>query len=176
MLESLGSRLQHAFFTLPDLQGWLITLGLFGLFAVLTVVIVRSSQLFVFAPSRLSLRPAFILALIAFFTPSLPEETLYRALLTPSPPLQGNTDYFWMALSLFIFVAAHPLLAWLLMPSYRQIFYRPAFLLIVALLGVSCTLAYQLTGSIWTAIFIHWLTIVLWKVLFSGPDFGLVKG
>jgi len=37
------------------------------------------------------------------------------------------------------------------------------------LLGAACTGAYARTGSIWPPVAIHWLTVVLWKVLFAGP-------
>jgi predicted Abi (CAAX) family protease len=166
-------RLSQAFLAVPTASGWLWTVLLFVCFAASSLVVLRLSGLFRFSPSRLPLRYNLLLFLIAFFTPSLPEEALYRALLLP--PLDEARALFWIALSLFLYVIAHPLLAFLIMHSYRPIFYKPAFLLIVALLGISCTLAFYLTGSIWPPILIHWATIVLWKAFYSGPDFGLGK-
>jgi uncharacterized protein len=171
---TVAQRLTAAFLTLPDARGWLISALLFVLFAALSLLILRFSRLFEFSVTRLPLKHSLLLALIAFFTPSLPEETLYRALLLPQ--LDEARAWFWIGFSLFLYVAAHPVLAFLVMHSYRPIFYQPVFLLIVTLLGITCTTVFYLTASVWPPLVIHWATIVLWKVFYGGPDFGLGKG
>ena len=176
MLE-LRQRLFLAFTTLPDAGGWLFTLFLLAVFALATLLILRFSKLFTFSISELPRKHLLLLGLIAIFTPSLPEETLYRVLLLPHPGEAVALENLLSAsiVSLFLYVAAHPLLALVAWPWSRHIFYRPAFLLIVTLLGIACTLAYVRTGSVWAPTLIHWATIVGWKLFFGGPDFNLGK-
>lgn len=177
MLETLRQRLFLASSTLPDAEGWLFTFGLFALFALATFSILRISKLFTFSFSKLPPNYLLLLGIIAVFTPSLPEETLYRVLLLPHPTefSPAERPLLMSSVSLFLYIFAHPLLAFAIWPWSRHIFYRPAFLLIVALLGIACTLAYLRTGSVWAPTFIHWATIVGWKLFFGGPDFNFGK-
>ena len=177
MFELLKNRLETAFFTLPSVTGWLTTLLLFAVFAILTFAILRHTRLFEFSLIRLSPSRVLLLALIALFTPSLPEEIFYRVLLLPhaSEQVSLGTRVLWSVAALLVFVTAHPLLALTAWPWSRQIFYRPAFLAIVALLGTVCTLAYFVTGSLWAPVALHWATIVGWKLFYGGPDFNLGK-
>lgn len=176
-MSLLADRLKLAFFTLPSASGWLTTLLLFAVFAILTFAILHRTRLFEFSMIGLSPSQVLFLALIAVFTPSLPEEILYRVLLLPHATEQVSlgTRFLWSTVALLIFVAAHPLLALTAWPWSRQIFYRPAFLTIVALLGTVCTLAYLATGSLWAPVALHWATIVGWKLFYGGPDFNLGK-
>ena len=50
----------------------------------------------------------------------------------------------------------------------QPVFLEPGFLLVTAALGLTCTLAWRLTGSLWPAVVIHWLTVVGWKGLMAG--------
>ena len=175
MLELLAYRLRTAVSTLPDAGGWLLTLLLFALFAVLTHLILRSTRLFEFSLTGLPSSRILPLALIAVVTPSLPEEVLYRVLLLPHPNEQVSLTVrlLWSGGALLVFVAAHPLLALTAWPWSRRIFYRGSFLAIVALLGTVCTLAYFATGSVWASVALHWATVVGWKLFYGGPDFNL---
>lgn len=177
MLELLAYRLGTAFFTLPDANGWLLTLLLFAGFAVLTFFILRTTRLFSFSLIGLPRSSVLLLMLIAVFTPSLPEEIVYRVLLLPHPSeaVSLGMRVLWGGAALLVFVLAHPLLALTAWPWSRRIFYRPAFLAIVALLGTVCTLAYWATGSLWAPVSMHWATIVGWKLFYGGPDFNLGK-
>ncbi|WP_293204846.1 MULTISPECIES: hypothetical protein [unclassified Microcoleus] len=42
------------------------------------------------------------------------------------------------------------------------------FLLLAAVLGVACSIAYLLIGSIWPAVVIHWLGVTVWLLLLGG--------
>ncbi len=173
----LADRLRAAFFTLPDSSGWLATFVLFAVFAALTFVILRRTRLFKFALVRLPFSNIVLLALVAVVTPSLPEEIVYRVLPVPHPSedVSLTARVLWSGAALLVFVAAHPLLALVAWPWSRRIFYRGAFLAIVALLGTACTLAYLATGSLWAPVALHWATIMGWKLFYGGPDFNLSK-
>ncbi|MEZ4608408.1 MAG: CPBP family glutamic-type intramembrane protease [Deinococcales bacterium] len=174
-MEIFLYRLKLAFNSFPSPQEWLLCLGIFFIYALITLVILWRSRVFSFALSPLSLRYLFLLAFIALISPSLLEETFYRVLLLPHP---SEALIWWKVLgltvlSLSLFILAHPLLAYSLLKSYRPIFYHKSFLHIVFWLGLACSSSYLLTGSFWPPFLIHWLTIVLWKTFFKGPDFGL---
>ncbi len=106
-----------------------------------------------------------------FVLPSLIEELVWRWVLI-SPTVLGSISgksIKQILISSIIFTAAHPIAAILFVPHARDIFFQPAFLLIVFLLGMTCGTSYVLTKSIWPSVIIHWLTVLAWKFLFGGP-------
>ena len=103
-------------------------------------------------------------ALGLFLFPALQEELLFRALLLPSA-LEGVSPLAlvpWVALSVGLFVAWHPLLARTRRDPLRTLLADPRFLVQVTLLGLACSLAYLVSGSIWPPVLIHWLAVVVW--------------
>lgn len=171
------NRLKEALLTWPTASEWGVTLVILLIYASLALVINWRFQLFEFKRSSLPLSNLVLLAFIAVITPSLLEESLYRALLIPraSESLAFSTQLAWNAFSLLLYVLSHPLIAWLVWPWSRHIFYRASFLIIVLLLGLACTFSYSFSESIWPAVLIHWFTIVSWKSFLGGPDFNLSK-
>jgi predicted Abi (CAAX) family protease len=110
------------------------------------------------------LGPVLLRAAGYLLMPALLEELLFRALLLPHP-LEGvppGSMLAWMALSVGLFVLYHPVAARLWYLRARTLFDDPRFLLQCALLGLACSLAYGLTGSLWCAVLIHWLAVVVW--------------
>jgi predicted Abi (CAAX) family protease len=99
-----------------------------------------------------------------FLMPSLLEELAFRVALLPHP-LEGPSpaaSLGWGALSVGLFVVYHPLAGVSWYPQARQVFHDPRFLLQCSLLGVACVLTYNLTGSLWAPVLIHWLAVTLW--------------
>lgn len=173
-MAGLLERLKADLLTFPSWEIWLLCLGILALYAVIAFEINRRTGLFTFKRSSLSYPKRLALMLIAIFSPSLLEECLYRGLLIPrASEAYGLFSYLGMiAASLILYVLAHPLIAWLVWPWSRSMFYRPAFLAIVFVLGLACTGAYHISQSVWPAVLIHWFTIVVWKLFYGGPDFG----
>lgn len=99
---------------------------------------------------------------MAFFIPALAEEGVFRILLA------GRRGRIRASLALAAFVLWHPVQVWLALPMAQPVFLEPGFLLVTAALGLTCTLAWRLTGSLWPAVVIHWLTVVGWKGLMAG--------
>lgn len=96
--------------------------------------------------------------------PAFGEELLFRGLLLPHP-LAGLTALQllpWIALSTGLFVLYHPLAGRLWYRQGRLLFDDPRFLLQCSLLGLACALAYCSTGSLWWAVLLHWLAVLLW--------------
>ncbi|MEM9155287.1 MAG: CPBP family glutamic-type intramembrane protease [Cyanobacteria bacterium P01_F01_bin.33] len=89
---------------------------------------------------------------------------MFRGLLTPAFELR------WACLSTLAYVVWHPLEAYVFLPAALSLFTDATFLLLVALLGVLCWIAYYRTRSLWASIILHWLVVVTWKA-FSGTSF-----
>ena len=173
----LAERLRLAYTTLPSAQAWVVVCLILGIYAGLSLLIVRGSSVLKFQKGRLTVGQILALAAIAIFSPSLLEETLYRGLLLPHPTegVALSESLLWHGISLSLFVLSHPFIARFVWPWSRFLFYNAGFLTIVCLLGLSTSFSYSYTGSIWPPVFIHWFTIVMWKSFFGGPDFNLSK-
>ncbi|AOX01138.1 abortive infection protein [Moorena producens PAL-8-15-08-1] len=106
----------------------------------------------------------------ALFTPAILEEIFFRVLLLPHPSENPSLISLsaWSTVSLLIFVIYHPLNAITFYPAARETFFKPIFIFLATLLGISCTIAYLQSGSIWTAVFIHWLFVVIWLIGLGG--------
>jgi predicted Abi (CAAX) family protease len=96
--------------------------------------------------------------------PALVEELIFRVALLPHP-LEGEHGVAllaWIALSVGLFVLYHPLAARLWYPQARPVFDDPRFLVQCTLLGLACAVVYVVTGSLWPAVLIHWLAVLVW--------------
>jgi predicted Abi (CAAX) family protease len=105
-----------------------------------------------------------------FFLPALIEEMLFRMLPIPHPiETAGLADiYGWSILSLAVFILYHPFNAWTLYPAGKPTFMDWRFLTLAGLLGGVCAIAYLSTGSLWPAVLIHWVVVVVWIKLGGG--------
>lgn len=103
-------------------------------------------------------------AVVLFLFPALGEELLFRALLLPTrfDGVGVMAQVPWVALSVGLFVAWHPLLARTRRDPLRTLLADRRFLVQATLLGLACSLAYLVSGSIWPPVLIHWLTVVVW--------------
>ncbi|MBE9043679.1 CPBP family intramembrane metalloprotease [Pleurocapsales cyanobacterium LEGE 10410] len=102
--------------------------------------------------------------------PAFLEETFFRALLLPYPSDKIALDSYiaWATFSLLLFIIYHPLNALTFFSQGRATFFNPVFLGLATSLGIICTTAYWQTGSLWLPVIIHWLTVVIWLLCFSG--------
>jgi predicted Abi (CAAX) family protease len=141
----------------------------YGLFLVCALPIGVSVGLL--RPHVLHLGPAEAIAFgLLFVHPALVEELLFRALLLPREGSAWPRDRLLpvAAAALALYVAAHPINAWLFRPQVLGLFASPAYLALATLLGIACTMTYLISRSIWPPVAIHWLTVVLWIWLFDG--------
>ena len=163
-------RLTDAVFAPLTGRGLALSSLLLGVYAAVALVLGRGTG---FLPAqRPRLRPLVLLrqAPVLLLTPSLIEEALFRAALLPHP-LEGLGVWgngAWGALSVGLFVAWHPLAGRLWYPQGRRLFDDGRFLLLASLLGVTCVVAYQATGSIWPPVLIHWLVVLIWLEVLGG--------
>lgn len=138
------------------------------LFAILAGFVASASGLAHFAPR--SVGEIAIIALRAFFIPALGEELLFRAALIPGRE-EGAGPMLPIALSTLAFTLWH-VIETIFLPSSAATFLRPDFLALAALLGLACAILRWRSGSIWTAVALHWLVVLAWQGWFGGPSFG----
>ncbi len=166
MLVSAAKQTWRALKVWPAASRWKAALGL----ALPAVVIIALSG---YLGGWLRLDPvvdlpsALIAAVILFFIPALAEELIFRGLLlswfaTVSQRL-GN----WLAIGLY--VLWHPLQALTFGPPWSAIFLQPSFLFATFILGIVLTHIRIVSQSLWPVIAIHWLLVLVWKLLFAGP-------
>lgn len=175
LLTLLTRRVNPAFRVWPNLQGWRDTALLAAAYATVGIPLGLVTGRLIPGWPSIPFEQALAFVLITLVTPSLVEELLFRVL-----PIPHNTEsvsstwrWIWASISLILFIVWHPLNAWLLHPWARPMFYDPVFLLLAGMLGLTCTLAYLRTGSIWPPVVIHWLTVVVWKLCLGSEIFML---
>jgi predicted Abi (CAAX) family protease len=107
---------------------------------------------------------------LLFLQPALVEELVFRGLLLPrnGRSLPRGRLVIVAGAALAVYVASHPIDALLFRPQILGLFASPAYLALTTLLGLACTAAYLISRSIWPAVAIHWLTVVIWIGLLGG--------
>jgi len=108
------------------------------------------------------------IALVALVFPALAEELVFRGALIPDrteTPHAGRA----IAVPTLLFVLWHVLEAYTVFPGARGLLTRPDFLLSAGVLGLLCALLRRRSGSLWTAVALHWAAVVVWKSGLGGP-------
>ncbi|BAZ42408.1 abortive infection protein [Calothrix sp. NIES-4101] len=155
---------------IPRLQDWLIicvALIIYSLIALPLGFKFGFLQLQIWTGNWLE---KYLLVLRCLFLPAIVEELFFRVLLLPHPSEIINWWQWsmWGMLSLFLFVVYHPLNAKTLFKAGFPTFFNRVFLGLAALLGIACTIAYAITGSLWVVVLIHWAVVVVWLIIFGG--------
>jgi predicted Abi (CAAX) family protease len=169
-LARLLERLSQALSTDAWRQTLPLTLLLLGVQAGVAIPLAARSGLINAAdrwrPGRGWLRRAAGLLVM----PAMAEELIFRVALLPQPDegMGLARSAGWLTLSVLAFVAYHPLAGTCWYPAGRRLFRRPDFLAQCALLGLLCGLAYLASGCLWSAVAIHWITVVLWLEWLGG--------
>jgi predicted Abi (CAAX) family protease len=169
-LTLVRMRVVAALKTIPDRRAWARCALVYGIFLICAFPIGLLTGLL--QPGVAHVAPAIWLgtSAIVFVHPACVEEFIFRVLLLPrSPDAMPRGRLIAITLvALALYVVSHPLNAMLFRPEAAAVFERPAYLMIVALLGITCTAAYWISKSIWPPVAMHWLTVVLWLWLLGG--------
>ena len=163
-------RILSAAVTFPNFKDWLSALGLLLVYGALALTVGFSAGFLRWHPQtgkRLFLKMA-----VVFFSPALLEELVFRVAWLPHPSegVLPTTWLVWAASGLVLFVIYHPLNALTLAPRGNPTFFHPIFLSLAGLLGLACTLAYALTGSLWVIVVLHWLVVMVWLFALGGEQ------
>ena len=172
MWEYLRANLVEGLRTSPlraPLTAWLPV----PLFAAFALAVGLGAGLLRFELISAKLAPLLLVTLFVF--PSLLEEAFFRGILIPRDTIDRETARSILAIawSTLAFVAWHPLNAATINPSAPPLFFDPAFLTVVAALGVTCGYAYLVSRSLWVPVLIHWATVVVWLFFLGGRNLVL---
>jgi predicted Abi (CAAX) family protease len=173
MAHQLSLKLQFATTSAVSAQsiGW--TAGIIACLGLLAIPFGFRTGFFVRGnDDDISWRHTILLSIRLLFVPSTLEEYLWRVILQPYPMENSSIGrrVLFGTISTLAFVAAHPLLANTIWTRGRNVFGDWRFLLLTFLLGIACTLAYQLSGSVWMPVVVHWTAVVAWIVFLGGED------
>lgn len=169
LLAELPRRLSLALSTIPHLDLWLQVTELVVFYTFIALPIG-----FKLGFLTIDLQTSWVkvvgVTVSSFFSPAITEEVFFRILLLPHPTENASAWGLWLSgcASLAIFIAYHPLNALTFFPAGRQTFLNPIFLLLTALLGAACAIAYLQSGSLWPPVLMHWLAVSLWLLVFGG--------
>ena len=166
-MSTLLERITLSFSTIPSFQDWLWAMGLLLSYAAIAIPL--GQRLGFLSPQTISSwKVARKTTIVAFFMPGLLEELCWRVAFIPHPSEEVSLSLrcFWIVLSLILFVLYHPLNIWVRHDTFKN----PVFLGLAALLGLACTIAYLVTGSIWIPTIVQWLIVVGWLLFFGGLE------
>ncbi len=156
--------------TMPPWRTWRTCGLVYLVFLICAAPIGLASGLL--RPGLPQLRSAEMIAgaVLIFVQPAFLEEVIFRGLLLPreAGSMRRGRLLLVSAVALAVYVASHPLNAWLFRPQVLGLFSSPAYLTLAALLGATCTATYFLSRSIWPPVIIHWLTVVTWIWFLGG--------
>lgn len=153
--------------TVPSITLWGQSLAWLAVYAAIVIPVGLLTRLLTWEPvtdKNLALQAGAI----AFFVPSLLEESIFRVMALPSPANAGPRWILWAAISLVIFIAVHPLNGMTYLKAARATFVDPIFLACAGLLGVLCTVLYWLSQSLWPPTVVHWIVVLVWLLLLGG--------
>jgi predicted Abi (CAAX) family protease len=169
-LTQIYEKVISATLTIPTMEDWAVAvILLLIIMAVCLPLGLWCNFLIIRAPTLSAAKTTSVLV-GRFLFPCFAEELIFRVLLLPekSSIIPMKTQLLLGVMSLTSYVASHPLNAILMYKQASGVFANPFFLFSTTILGVTCTFAYIASGSIWTPVAIHWITIITWLLALGG--------
>jgi predicted Abi (CAAX) family protease len=111
--------------------------------------------------------------LVVLVAPGLGEELPFRGLLIPGRDESPRPPWATFVVVTAVFTAWHVVEAYTTMAAARPMFLRPDFLTCSAILGLGCAVIRWRTGSLWPAVALHWLVVVVWQTWLGGYVVGV---
>jgi predicted Abi (CAAX) family protease len=143
--------------TIPDAEAWLHFVALLRLFTIIALPIGFQWEFLQIEVLRASWQTITGIITTSLVMPAVTEELFFRVLLLPQTTENLSTSalWIWLCISLSLFILYHPLNALSFALRGVETFSNSVFLVLAALLGVICSLAYIQSGSLWTPAMIH---------------------
>jgi predicted Abi (CAAX) family protease len=165
LIPSSKARLLRSLTTSPDLAGWMFAAGV----GLVTLSIMGGLG---FATGLYALTPPRTVgvvgrALTVLFVPALGEEAVFRGLLIPDRT-ETDRPWPWFALMTGAFVLWHVAEGTTFLSGAKALFLRWDFLACAAILGLGCGITRWRTGSLWPAVGLHWLMVMIWQTDLGG--------
>jgi predicted Abi (CAAX) family protease len=169
-LRAIAHRSSAAVSTLPTPEAWLYAAVLLLIFTIIALPIGFQWGFLQIEVLKASWQTILGIITTCLFMPAVIEELFFRVLLLPrtTENVSPSVLWLWGCIGLVIFILYHPLNAVSFFPRGIQTFFNSIFLVLAALLGVVCSLAYLQSGSLWTPVAIHWLVVVVWLLFLGG--------
>ena len=170
LVSLLFARLVESLLVPLNIKSCLIALGLLLIYGALALPLGWKTNFLSFTPNFLLTKKGFLGSFRLFFCPALGSEILMRVFWLPHPTERVllSSWLIWAVISLFIFIVYHPLNALTFYHRGSPTFFKPIFLTLAGLLGLICTVAYYLTGSLLIITLIHWIVVMVWLFLLGG--------
>ncbi|HEY9810339.1 MAG TPA: CPBP family glutamic-type intramembrane protease [Halomicronema sp.] len=164
-------RASEAFFTMTTWEDWVFCGAILGVYILISLPVGWGFGFLSFQPKK-SLGVVLGVIFGSLLHPAFFEELFFRVLFLPhrSENVSGLGLWGWMLLSLICFIVSHPLNAIIFFPLAKEVFFDPIFLFLAGVLGVGCTVVYWYSGSVWPAVVLHWVVVVVWLLLFGGYE------
>jgi predicted Abi (CAAX) family protease len=162
--------LRDALTTIPDWRTWRTCGLVYGLFLICAFPVGLLSGLVRPDSASLTWNELVGSGLLLFVHPALTEEIVFRGLLLPRDSRSWPRGRLLVVAgaALVVYVASHPINALLFRPQAVGLFESMPYLALATLLGLTCTVTYLISRSIWPPIAIHWLTVVIWIWFLGG--------
>lgn len=171
LIQTIINRITAAITTGVDIKGWLIIFSILLIYATISIPMGLKTGCLIITPLPKGWFKKILSMIRVLIIPVIPEELLFRVILLPHPFTEKVPEMQWMIIAIIVlavFIFYHPILALTVFPPGYPTFLDPIFLAYAGLLGLACTVAYQLTGSFWGIAFIHWLIDWLWIYYLGG--------
>ena len=108
-----------------------------------------------------------------FFVPALSEEAVFRGVLVPGRS-ETRRPFAAIAAATAVFTGWH-IVETLFLRHAAPIFLRVDFLACAAILGAGCAVIRWRTASLWPAVALHWLVVVVWQTWLGGPGVDALR-
>ncbi|NEQ25773.1 MAG: CPBP family intramembrane metalloprotease [Microcoleus sp. SIO2G3] len=170
VIHVVRDRIYAAISTIPETEAWLQTVGLLILFTLVALPLGFFSGFLQVEVLKTSWKTVLGIIATSLITPAVTEELFFRVLFLPQTTESVSISKLWLwgIISLVMFIVYHPLNALSFFSQGLETFFNSAFLLLATLLGITCSLAYLHSGSLWTPVVIHWLAVVVWLLFLGG--------
>ncbi|HWE44533.1 MAG TPA: CPBP family glutamic-type intramembrane protease [Caulobacteraceae bacterium] len=165
VIASSAARLKRAVTTVPKSRDWIELLAVTTLVGAVAVPLGLKTGLLHYEPR--SPRVIALSALIVILIPALGEELPFRGLMIPDRS-ETKRALWPILISTALFTCWHVVeTQW--QPKERALFTRPDFLAWAAWLGLWCAILRRRSGSIWSGVVLHWVTVAGWIGWLGGP-------
>lgn len=154
----------------PTMKSWIIALLLLLVIALFCLPIGLWCNFLEAKIPKLSFMKFIGVLASRLLFPCFAEELIFRVLFLPekNSPTSIRIQILLGVVSLTTYVACHPLNALLFYRKALGVFTNPFFLLSTTVLGIACTITYVESGSIWTPVAVHWITVIGWLLTLGG--------
>jgi predicted Abi (CAAX) family protease len=170
LLDLLKVRFLTALTTWPLPVDWLWGVAIVAGFGAIALLIGLSTHFLGFEIAATTMGNKLRLGFGLLVTSVLAEEILFRVAFLPyaGEGLASAQVWLWGIVGILAFMLYHVLIAATIYRVAWPTFTNPIFQILAGGLGISCAIAYLISGSLWLAIVIHWLADVAWLFFLGG--------